>query len=227
MAKGLRTATVSSTGTILIPVGLAIGDQCVVAAWSDTASATLTSPGANGDSNTWATVAGGSEAGAASSTLYVFRCNSITSVPVSFTVAGATIAGMSAQAVDPGGETAGTPSDSTLASAVAAGAATITSNAVNASADSYTFIFYSADDSSAITTTPSGMTALTQPTVASGELAGYFIADANNAAYTNTLQWTTNGTERMAVAVSWPYTAGGGATWGPLLAQSNNRLVQG
>lgn len=227
MAKSLRTSTTATTGTVNIPTGLTIGDQCTIAAWSDTASLTLTDPSANGDSNTWATVAGGSEVGAASSTLYVFRCNAITTVPATFTVGGGTINGMIAQAINPGGETPGSPSDSTLATAIAAGAATITSNAVNASADSITFIFYSADDSSAITTAPTGMTVLNQPAPPAGELVGYYIADANNAAYTNTLQWTTNSTERMAVAVSWPYTAGGGASWGPLLGQSNNRLVQG
>lgn len=209
MAKGLRTSTSAGSGTVTIPTGLSVGDQCVLAAWSDTASATLTSPASNGDSNTWSTVAGGSESGGAASTLYVFRCDSITSVPANFTVGGATIAATVCQAVNPGGETVGTASNSTLASSVAAGAATLTSNAVNASSDSYTFIFWSADDTSAITTAPTGMTALSQPTVASGELVGYVIADANNATYTNTLQWTTNGTERMAIGVSWPYTVAG------------------
>lgn len=208
MAKSLRTSTSTASGTVPIPTGLATGDQCVIAAWSDTASATLTSPASNGDSNTWTLVAGGSELPAAS-TLYVWRCDSITSVPANFTVGGATIGGIVCQAVNPGGETAGTASNSTLASSTVAGSGLITSNAVNASSDSYTFIFYSADDTSTITTAPTGMTQLSRPTVSAGELVGYVIADANNASYTNSLTWATLGTERMAVAVSFPYTNAG------------------
>ena len=205
MAKSRRTATSSTTGTVTAPTGLTIGDQVALAAWSDTGGATLTPPS---DGNTWVQVAGGSDAGPAA-TMYVWRCNSIASVPANFTVAGATIGGTICAAVDPGGDVLGTPSDSTLASANSAGVATLTSNAVNAGALSETFIFWSSDDQTTINTAPSGMTVLSQPAVSLGELVGYAIADANNATYTNTLVWTTNSVERMAIAVSFPYTAGG------------------
>lgn len=208
MAKSLRTSTSSTSGTVTIPTGLSIGDQCVVTAWSDTASATLTPPSSSGDSNTWTQIVMGSESGGAASTIGMWYAT-ITSVPASFTVAGATIAGMTACAVNPGGETLGTPSLSTLASSVAAGSGELTSNAVNASADSYTFISWTADDASTVSSAPSGMTQEANPAVASGGLATYSIADANNASYTNSLTWSTLGTERMAGAISFPYTNAG------------------
>lgn len=208
MAKSLRTSTSSTSGTVTIPTGLSIGDQCVVTAWSDTASATLTPPSSSGDSNTWTQIVMGSESGGAASTIGMWY-TTITSVPASFTVAGATIGGMTAVAVNPGGETLGTPSVSTLASSVAAGSGALTSNAVNASADSYTFISWTADDASTVSSAPSGMTQEANPAVSLGGLATYSIADANNATYTNTLTWSTSGTERMAGAVSFPYTNAG------------------
>lgn len=203
-----RTTTSAGSGTCPIPTGLAIGDQCGFAAWSDTASATLTDPSANGDSNTWVLVAGGSESGGAASTLYVWRCDSITSVPANFVAAGATIAGTIAWAeVADSGYAFTSASGSTLASSVAAGAASLTSNAVNAGAKSRTFIIWSADDDSTVSSAPSGMTQEALPTVSGGDLVAYSIADANNAAYTNSLTWSTNGTERMAVGLAWNYTA--------------------
>jgi len=208
MAKSLRTSTSSTSGTVTIPTGLSVGDQCVVTAWSDTASATLTPPSSSGDSNSWTQIVMGSESGGAASTIGMWYAT-ITSVPASFTVAGATIAGMTACAVNPGGETLGTPSLSTLASSVAAGSGELTSNAVNASADSYTFISWTADDASTVSVAPSGMTQEANPAVASGGLATYSIADANNASYTNSLTWSTSGTERMAGAISFPYTNAG------------------
>lgn len=216
MAKSRRTATSSTSGTVNAPTGLAIGDQVALAAWSDTGGATLTPPS---DGNTWVQVAGGSDAGPAA-TMYVWRCNSIASVVASFTVAGATIGGTICAAVDPGGDVLDTPSDSTLASSNAGGTSTLTSNAVNASSLSETFIFWSSDDQTTINTAPSGMTVLSQPAVNLGELVGYAISDANNATYTNTLVWTTNGVERMAIAVSFPYTAGTPPV-GPVLSKSS------
>lgn len=202
MAAVKRTA---QTGTTNVSSGsAAVGDRVYLYALTDTASATLTPPS---DGQTWHEIDQGSEVGAASSTLGGWYADMVGSVPATFAVGGATIAVTKLFIINPNGDVLGTPDMPNMTTDITAVVGTITSPVVNATAYSFSIFAYSADDQSTVAVAPP---LLVEDSAVSGtgcSLALYSAADANDATFSDTLTWSTGGTERMCIGLSQPITA--------------------
>lgn len=200
-----RTAQSSASGTVSAGAA-AVGDRVYLFGLSDTASLTLTPPS---DGQTWTEIDQGSEVGAASSTLAGWWADMVGSVPANFTVGGGTIAATALFILNPNGDTLGTPDVPTMTTSIVGGSGAITSPVLNAGAASYTICAFSADDQSTITTPPALMDEDIGAIGTGCSLALFSAADANDATFSDTLTWSTLGTERMCIGISQPFTVAG------------------
>lgn len=199
-----RTA---QTGTTNVSAGAAaVGDRVYLFALTDTLNATLVPPA---DGQTWTEIDQGSEAGGAASTAGGWWADMVGSVPATFTVTGATIAVTKLFILDPDGDTFGTPDAPAMTTDITAVVGTITSPVVNAAAVSFSIFAYTADDQSTVTVAPPLLTEASAVSGTGCSMALYYAENANDATFSDTLTWSTGGTERMCIGISQPVTAGG------------------
>lgn len=197
-----RTSSVS--GTVTTPASVAAGDILDCAVWTDGTGVAITAP-----DGTWTQVEQLQDSGPANR-LAVFRKTLSAAPAASYTFGGPTIGGITMTVIRPGaGETLSTVTSSAVASIVG-GSGVLASTAIDTTPTPNVVVgTWCADDASTVSSAPSTLANGTVPAVTSGGLATYDATDVSNAAFSDSLTWSTPGTERIAIVRAYKFTVAG------------------
>ena len=196
-----KTSAASGVGTP--HASTASGDVLVASMWSDAIGTPITAP-----DGTWTQVEQLQDSAPANRLSMFYKV--LSGAPdATYTFGGPTIGANTMVTLRPGaGETLDSVVSALPASAITGTPAVLASTAIDTTPTPNVVIgSWCADDASTVTSAPATLADGEVVLAGSGSLATYNAVDVNDAAFSDSLTWSTNGTERIAIVAAFKFTA--------------------